>query len=70
MHVRMTEKEVKEAIRDWLDKHGVAVTEKNEIDIRVKTQYSGTYRPGDVLTGTAMADISDIEQPIKDGPYR
>jgi hypothetical protein len=32
MHVRMTDKEVKEAIRDWLDKHGISVTEKNEIE--------------------------------------
>ena len=70
MHVRLQEHEVKEAIRDWLEKHGIVVTEKNEIHVRVKTKYQGTYHIGDVLSGTPMADIEDIEQPVKNGPYR
>jgi hypothetical protein len=73
MHVRMVQAEVEEAIREWLQKRGIDAP-KNEIKFRVKVQLQGghsrAYSNGELAEGPVLVDVSDIELPVKDGPYR
>lgn len=69
MHVHLTHKEMEEAVREWLSRRGIEAP-KNEIKFHVKAHFGGNHRENELVSGVPLVDITDIEAPIKDGPYR
>lgn len=69
MHVRMVQKEVEEAIREWLQKRGIEAPQ-NEIEFRVKLEHARAFSINDLIKGPVIVDVLGIELPVRDGPYR
>lgn len=74
MHVRMVQKEVEEAIREWLQKRGIEAPQ-NEIEFRIKLEFEDprsqrAFTHGTLVKGPVLVDVMGIELPPKDGPYR
>jgi hypothetical protein len=61
--MRLTQNEVKEAVKEWLAKRGVDAS-KNEVKFQVVA--NGATLAGGIL----YTEVEGIELPVRDGPYR
>lgn len=62
MNVRLTPDEVRQAVREYLNRRGIDAP-KNEIEFQI-------IQGGASMKGTLVTDVIGIELPAKEGPYR